>query len=94
MASAASGLGQACGQRRHLAAPFQRVLRRDQPPHFIEPQQAHGPQADAPMRGMGGIVRASKQAHAPGSAEPRQLAGDGTWRAQDRVCPLPWTTYL
>ncbi len=49
-------------QRRHPGDRFQRVLRCDQPPHFVEIQQVKRRAAGKQMAFVGGVERTAEQA--------------------------------
>jgi hypothetical protein len=61
--------------RHILSALLERVARRDQPPDLVEPEFAHGGQADVPVPAMRRIERAAEEADA---RHARQLA----WAAE------------
>ena len=87
-----AGTGHARRQRLHAVAALQRVLRRDQPPHFVEAEALQRLQADVPMAGMGRVERAAQQADAPrrGARHARHRMD----RAHGRSVPLPRTMFL
>jgi hypothetical protein len=65
-------------QRFHAVRRFQRVLRADQPPDLVEPEDANRLKADMPVTGMGGVERPTKQ----------------TDSFQGLTCPVPITRVL
>jgi hypothetical protein len=73
---------------------FQRVLRRDEPPDFVELDAAQRLAADMEMALMGRIERAAEQPDAPPApiAERARQIEDGS--VQERTWPSPRTTYL
>ena len=82
-------------------ARLQRILRRDQPPHLIEPERPQAHQADLPVALMGGIEGAAEYADAHPGEMLRQrddvAAGELRHRretTQGRTCPLPRRRYL
>ena len=85
------GLLQPKGERRHPGDRLQRVLRRNQPPYFVEREVLEGQQAQMQMPAMGGIERAAQQPDAAMPARARPTPAGG---AQGRTCPLPRTRYL
>ena len=79
-------------QRRHAGARLQRIARRHQQPHLVQPQPPQRQCGDVPMPRMRRIERAAEQAdaHPPPVAEPRQRIHKP--RAQGRTWPVPRTT--
>ena len=65
-------------QRFHAVRGFQRVLRADQPPDLVEPEDANRLKADMPVAGMGGVERPAKK----------------TDSFQGLTCPVPMTRVL
>ena len=57
--------GQTLFKRRHAALRFKRVLRRNQPPEFIQIESFYGLKADMKMAFMRRVKRAAEQADAP-----------------------------
>lgn len=65
-------------QRCHARRQFQRVLRADQPPDFIEPEVANCLDTDMPVAGMGRVERPAEK----------------TDELQGLTCPVPVTRVL
>jgi hypothetical protein len=87
----ASRAGEAIGKWRHARNRLQGVLRRDQPPDFVEvemPERGQAQMQMAPMR------RVERTAEKPDPALPAGNAFPGRRRGQGRTCPLPRTRYL
>jgi hypothetical protein len=82
--------GDARLERRHAALRLQRILRRNKPPHLVEPEPLQRFEADVQVTGMGGIEGAAEQ---PDSLR-RQSPERRTRQAQGRTCPSPRTIYL
>ena len=61
--------GQTLFERRHTVLRFKRVLRRDQPPEFIQIEPFDGLKANMKMAFMRRIERAAKQADARAAGE-------------------------
>jgi hypothetical protein len=89
IAGGALGTGDAFGKRRHAGDGLQRILRRDQPPNFVEAEAFQGFEADMAMAIMGGVERAAEQ---PDAAFRQMVETERI--AQGRTWPLPRTTYL
>src|SRR5262249_52945787 len=77
----------ALGKRRKHARVFERVAGRDEPPHAVEPEPAHGEEAHRKMRLMRWIERAAEQP----DLEPRRVRRK---RTHGRIWPDPRTRYL
>ena len=79
-------------ERRHAARGLQRILRRHQPPNFIQAEAFEGLEADMEMAFMGRIERAAEKTDAfkisHGKVRFKITARQG------RVWPVPRTTYL
>ena len=75
--------GQTLFERRHTALRFKRVLRRDQPPEFIQIEPFDGLKADMKMAFMRRIERAAEQADARAGggrgSQRRRRAGARYW---------------
>ena len=59
-----TGLFQTRCEWRHAGGSLQRVLRRDEPPHFVEVEVPEGQEADMHMPAMGRVERAAQQTDA------------------------------
>lgn len=88
---------------RHAVLGFKRVLRRYQPPQFIQAQPFEGLQTDMQMAFMRRVEGATEQADPPASAPQcisAALAWAGGWalegleRFQGRTWPVPKILYL
>ena len=62
--------GQALVERRHAGSRLQRVLRRDQPPHFVEPETAQRQPADMQVPAMRRVERPAQQPDAASAPTP------------------------
>src|SRR5947209_15015448 len=52
-------------ERRHVLRPsFQRIARRDQPPHLVETERAQGLETDVSVPAMGRVERAAEETDA------------------------------
>jgi hypothetical protein len=83
---------QTLAKRRHPALRFQRIARRNQQPHLIEPQTSTREIYDMAMTKMRWIERTAEQPNA--HAAPVAEAGDRLMRGrrvQGRTCPVPVT---
>src|SRR4249919_3133587 len=87
------GAGEPGCQRLHAVVALQRVLRRDQPPHFVEAEAFQRFEADMTVAFVRGIERAAEQADAAARiarhARHRVVRGN-----QGLSVPLPRTIFL
>src|SRR5579872_2167946 len=83
-------VGQPPRRRRHVFGRLERILRRHQPPHLVEPEPPQRLKAQLYVAAMGRIERAAEQA----DAARRRMADAERGERQGRTWPSPRTTYL